>query len=391
MKTKIAFLLVVFAAMCGAAHAQVNNARMLSTPNAQTGTTYVFVPADTTRAVTFNNAGAVAVTLPNGATFGFGAGTMLTVINLGAGTVTITCSSCTINGAGTLVITQNQGADIYGGAGSPAVNYVALPTGGGSFGGTVANQQIAVGSGPNTVTSSPNFTWTGSMLFLNNPTLATNILNQNSPTLTLQGNYWNGNASALETCTVQGTLNAGTNPQGNIVLNCTGSPGGAGVSLPSNVLITAGGGSGSAIITFTGSTSGAVALQAAPNAGSPAPSALPTLNPTTGQYLQGFSGSPNLWQWETIGTECGTVAANGTCANTTTTLWHCVTGQATLSGGTSTITGLAPSFTSATSFTVITNDSTTPGNSSKGAGASSSSITFTGTGTDTLNFIACGG
>lgn len=122
-------LVLALALLIGrAAFAQVNNARMLSTPNAQTGTSYTFVPADTTRVVTFSNGAAVAVTLPNGATQGFGAGTMLSVLNLGAGTVTITCTSCTINGISTLVLPQAAGADIYGGVGSSAVNYVALPS-----------------------------------------------------------------------------------------------------------------------------------------------------------------------------------------------------------------------------------------------------------------------
>lgn len=127
MKIKFAVFLLMLLGIGGSTFAQ-NNARMLSTPNAQTGTTYTFVAADTTRVVTFSNAGAVAVSLPNGATFGFGAGTMLSVVNLGAGTVTITCSSCTINGAATLVLSQNQGADIYGGSGGSAVNYIALPS-----------------------------------------------------------------------------------------------------------------------------------------------------------------------------------------------------------------------------------------------------------------------
>lgn len=131
MKTKLLLFVAIFAALGGSTLAQ-NNARMLTTPNAQTGTSYIFVAADTTRVVTFSNAGAVAATLPNGATFGFSAGTMLSVANLGAGTVTITCSSCTINGAATLALGQNQGADIYGGSGAPAVNYIALPSPGGT-------------------------------------------------------------------------------------------------------------------------------------------------------------------------------------------------------------------------------------------------------------------
>ncbi len=165
MKKLLLFLFCLFAAT--AVHPQ-NNARMLTGVNAQTGTSYTFVAADTTRAVTFNNAAPVAVTLPNGATQGFGAGTMLTVINLGAGAVTITCTSCTINGAATLVIAQNQGGDIYGGAGSPAVNYVAAPLGGsGSIGGSIASTQVATGSGPNAIAGDPNFTWlTGSKKLL---------------------------------------------------------------------------------------------------------------------------------------------------------------------------------------------------------------------------------
>lgn len=118
-------LLLCLLLFCSPALAQ-NNARMLGTPNAQTGTSYTFVAQDTARVTTFNNASPVAVTLPNGASQGFGGGTVLTVGNLGAGTVTITCSACTINGVGTFQLTQNQGVDIYGGFGTPAVNYVAI-------------------------------------------------------------------------------------------------------------------------------------------------------------------------------------------------------------------------------------------------------------------------
>ncbi len=121
-KAAVVFLLILFG-LGGSLSAQ-NNARMLSTPNSQTGTTYTFVAADTTRVTTFNNAAPVAASLPNGATFGFGAGTMLSVVNIGAGTVTISCSSCTINGAATLALGQAQGADLYGGYGT--VNYVAF-------------------------------------------------------------------------------------------------------------------------------------------------------------------------------------------------------------------------------------------------------------------------
>ena len=154
MKNKLLLLSLLILVSAGGVFAQ-NNARMLSTPNAQTGTTYTFTAADTTRVVTFSNASPVAVTLPNGATAGFGGGTILSVVNLGAGQVTITCSSCTINGAATLVLSQNSGADIYGGAGSPSVNYIALPSPTGtSFAGVGANNTF---TGNNTHSGTETF------------------------------------------------------------------------------------------------------------------------------------------------------------------------------------------------------------------------------------------
>lgn len=156
-------LSLLFLASAGGGFAQ-NNARMLSTPNAQTGTSYTFTAADTTRVVTFNNASPVAVTLPNGATLGFGPGTMLSVVNLGAGQVTITCSSCTISANGvvsaTLVLSQGQGADIYGGIGSPAVNYVALPSPSGTFGNITASSLTVSGTG--TFANLDDILWVGS-------------------------------------------------------------------------------------------------------------------------------------------------------------------------------------------------------------------------------------
>lgn len=147
---KLLLLSLLILASVGGAFAQ-NNARMLSTPNSQTGTTYTFISADTTRVTTFNNASPVAVTLPNGATVGFGPGNILSVVNVGAGAVTITCSSCTISANGvtaaTLVLSQGQGADIYGGYGSPAVNYVALPSPSGTFSNITATNLTVSGTG----------------------------------------------------------------------------------------------------------------------------------------------------------------------------------------------------------------------------------------------------
>lgn len=104
--------------------AQTNTARMLSGVNYQTVTSYSLQPADTTRVSSFSNASAIAVCLSSpfslcsgvAATGGqfYGTGSIFSVVNTGAGAVTITCSGCTINGAATLVLPQGAGADIYG-------------------------------------------------------------------------------------------------------------------------------------------------------------------------------------------------------------------------------------------------------------------------------------
>jgi hypothetical protein len=88
--------------------------------NAQTGTTYTVVVGDYGQLLTLSNASAVAVTLPQAtttfATFSF------SVLNKGAGTVTITPTTSTINGAASLAIAQGFGAFIV----SDGVNYQTL-------------------------------------------------------------------------------------------------------------------------------------------------------------------------------------------------------------------------------------------------------------------------
>ena len=229
MKTKILLCLVLFAAMGGSAFGQ-NNARMLSIPNAQTGTTYTFVAADTTRVVTFNNASPVAVSLPNGATFGFGAGTMLSVMNLGAGQVTITCSSCTINGVATLVLSQNSGADIYGGTGTPAVNYVALPSPtGANFAGLGANNAF---TGNNT--SAGTFAESNAGVFTNTQmneylTSSINGLNFQTEFQAGQGNQSSTDGAAFGVKMPNGASVLQSNGMAGYVLNQ--ATGGAGVGV----------------------------------------------------------------------------------------------------------------------------------------------------------------
>lgn len=86
--------------------------------NAQVGTTYTVATPDNSTLVTFSNASAVAVTLPQ-ATGSFGAGFNFCAQNLNTGAVTITPNTSTINGGSTIVLLQNQGVCIV----SDGTNY----------------------------------------------------------------------------------------------------------------------------------------------------------------------------------------------------------------------------------------------------------------------------
>jgi hypothetical protein len=80
--------------------------------NAQTGVSYSLALADFTKLVTFNNASAVAVTLPLEATVAWEAGTQLRLLNIGAGTVTVAGAvGVTINGT-PLTLGQFKGANL---------------------------------------------------------------------------------------------------------------------------------------------------------------------------------------------------------------------------------------------------------------------------------------
>lgn len=84
---------------------------------------------------------------------------------------------------------------------------------------------------------------------------------------------------------------------------------------------------------------------------------------------------------------CGTTT---TCSATALASAALVMGKVTLSGGTATVTGFNPGFTSTSSYVCFTNDITTIANPSKAVPATATSITVTGTGTDVINYI-CGG
>ncbi len=74
--------------------------------NAQTGTSYTLLASDNGKVVTLNNAGGITLTVPAS----LGAGFSCTLIQLGAGQVTVTPSSTTVNSYGSLTKLAGQHA-----------------------------------------------------------------------------------------------------------------------------------------------------------------------------------------------------------------------------------------------------------------------------------------
>lgn len=98
--------------------------------NAQTGTSYTLLTGDRAKHVTYSNAAAIAVTLPqaNGTTFASGWYHLAENISSAvAGIVTITPTTSTINGAATLVLLPGQWAFVT----SDGTNYRAVIGGAG--------------------------------------------------------------------------------------------------------------------------------------------------------------------------------------------------------------------------------------------------------------------
>ena len=129
--------------------------------NEQTGASYTVVASDENKLITFANAGAVAVTLPQATTAGFTSGAFFPIFNEGPGTVTITSTTSTINDAATLVLTTGTGATIY----SDGTNYSALIGGSGGGSGTVTSvaqtvpSGLAVAGSPITTSGTLAVTW----------------------------------------------------------------------------------------------------------------------------------------------------------------------------------------------------------------------------------------
>lgn len=114
--------------------------------NTQTGTSYTMNATDNCKLVTFRNASAIAVTLPQATTAGFTNGASFTVSNLGAGTVTITPTTSTINGGSTLVLTTGQGATIQSDGTNFGAFVSAAPTGSGTVTSIVFSSPLTGGT-----------------------------------------------------------------------------------------------------------------------------------------------------------------------------------------------------------------------------------------------------
>lgn len=121
----------------GYGHAQFGLSGVPTNP--QTGTTYTFAATDRATYVSFSNAGAIAVTLPQANSAGFGSNFVTLACNIGVGTATITPTTSNIsftNGsaytsaAASLALLTGQCAWIY----SDNINYFAVVRTGGISG-----------------------------------------------------------------------------------------------------------------------------------------------------------------------------------------------------------------------------------------------------------------
>lgn len=188
--------------------------------NTQTGTSYTVLAGDLNKLVTFANASAVAVTLPQ-ATGSFFSGWYFDAYNLGAGDVTITPTTSTIGGNSTLVLKQYQGARIV----SDSTNYKI-------FGLNVTNLS---GTGPGGVLGSlaigsVSGLGTGVATFLGTPSSANLAAALTDET---------GSGAAVFAMSPTLVTPAIGTPSSGILTNCTGLPESGVVNLTSDLALKA--------------------------------------------------------------------------------------------------------------------------------------------------------
>jgi hypothetical protein len=103
---------VAFVASTVLTAAALNSAFNALTINAQTGTTYTLVLTDAGGLCTLSNASAITLTVPTNASVAFPTGSIVSLLNLGAGTVTVTpAGGVTVNGP-TMLIGTNESASL---------------------------------------------------------------------------------------------------------------------------------------------------------------------------------------------------------------------------------------------------------------------------------------
>lgn len=189
--------------------------------NAQTGTTYTVLADDHSCHLTFNNASAIAVTLPQATTVGLIQGFAFIAENLGAGLVTITPTTSTINGSATLTLATGARALID----SDSANYRALffaspATNAVAAAGTDANQTITPSNLASVLAQGPS-QWMASNL----------VIKQNSGTPTLQIDVsadrvtmLNASGVPFTSTAFAATITAALNTSGAINALDTGAP-----------------------------------------------------------------------------------------------------------------------------------------------------------------------